>query len=578
MTFRARPVARRDKRPSWESRDRRNLFLNLGFGLAVVAALLILAIAVGWWYYNDHLVSVGKVDGVAISKDELRDRYTIEQWRLLEATNRIRTEVAAGHLTQSQADLQNQYIDNQTQNLAAIALERIIDNRIQAKLATEEGITVSDGDIDARLTEEATIKEARHAWQIEVKPQATGNDAPTSDQIAAARAKIDGALADLKAGKAWNDVAQSVSTDSATAPQGGDLGWISKDDTQTDEGFLTALFAAQQNAPTDVIQGEDGIFRIGRVTEIAPESVDSAYQDKIVNDGVDLAKYRAVVRGDVIRKKLEDKLVADAMKPGPQREVSEIYLSKATTELSKDSVKVRHILYSPNDDPSAASNGTIPDSDPAWAKAKADADAAYAKLQTDISQFDAIARKESDEESARGPDGTGGVLSGYVSAGGDYTESFSKPILDAHPTDGQLLPPIKTEFGWHIVQVLSHVPDLAQVKTKLDAGTADFAATARDISEGQEASRGGDLGWIANGQLQKELSDAIFATPVGKISAIVTIENDGQYLFYVAKEEQRTAEGRQLDAIRQRLFSDWYGPKKDAVQIERDPSLTGSGG
>jgi parvulin-like peptidyl-prolyl isomerase len=577
MTFRARPVARRDKRPSWESRDRRNLFLNLGFGIAVVAALLILAVAVGWWFYNDHLVSVGKVDGVAISKDELRDRFNIEQWRLHEATNRIRTEVTAGHLTQSQADVQQQYIDNQTNNLAAISLERIIDNRIQAKLATEEGVTVSDGDIDARLTEEATIKEARHAWQIEVKPESTANEAPTTEQIAAAQTKIDAALSDLKAGKAWDEVAQSVSTDSATAPQAGDLGWISKDDTQTDEEFLTALFAAQENTPTDVVQGTDGIFRIGRVTEIAPESVDGAYQDKISNAGLDLAKYRSVVKGDVIRKKLEDKLVADAEKPGPQRDVSEIYLTKATTELPKDAVKVRHILYSPNDDPSGASDGTIPDTDPAWDKAKADAEAAYATLQADISQFDAIARKDSDEESARGPDGTGGVLSAYVSDNGDYTESFSKPILAAHATDGQLLPPIKTEFGWHIVQVMSHVPDLAQVKAKLDAGTADFAATARDISERQEASRGGDLGWVARGQLQKELSDEIFATPIGKTSGIVAIPNDGVYLFYVAKEEQRTAEGRQLDAIRSRLFSDWYGPKKNAAQIERDPSLTGTG-
>ena len=578
MTFRAKPVARRDKRPSWESRDRRNLFLNLGFGLAVVAALLILAVAVGWWYYNDHLVSVGKVDGVAISKDELRDRYVIEQWRLQEANNRIRTEVAAGHLSQSQADAQKQFIDNQTQNLAAIALERIIDNHIQAKLATQEGISVSDADIDARLTVEATTKEARHSWQIEVKPEATGNDAPTADQIAAAKTKIDGALADLKAGKSWNEVAQSVSTDSATAPQAGDLGWIYKDDSQTDEAFLNALFAAQLNTPTDVVQGADGIFRIGRVTETAPQSVDAAYQSKIVDNGLDMAKYRNVVRGDVIREKLEDKLVADAAKPGPQREVSEIYLSKATTELPKDAVKVRHILFSPNDDPQSASSGSIPDSDPAWAKAQQDAQAAYTTLQADISQFDALARKESDEESARGPDGTGGVLSGYVAANGEYTESFSKPILDAHATDGQLLPPIKTEFGWHVVQVMSHVPDLAQVKAKLDAGTADFAATARDISEAGEASRGGDLGWIAKGQLQKELSDAIFATPIGKTSAIVTIENDGQYLFYVTKEEERTAVGRQLDAIRTRVFTDWYGPKKDATPIERDPSLTGAGG
>jgi parvulin-like peptidyl-prolyl isomerase len=578
MTFRARPVVQRNQKPSWESRDRRNFFLNLGFGLAVVAALLILGVAVAWSYYNDHLVSVGKVDGQSITKDELRDRYQIENWRLMEARNRVRTEHAAGHMTQAQADGQEQFIAQQINQLASIALERIIDNRIQAKLATEEGISVSDADIDARLVEEATIKESRHAWQIEVKPESTAGKPPTSDQIAAARKTIDGALADLKAGKAWDDIAKTVSTDAATAPQAGDLGWIGKDDTQTDEAFLTALFAAPQGTPTDVVEGDDGIFRIGRVTEIAPETVDNVYTEKITNEGLDLAKYRTVVRGDVIRKKLEDKLVADASKPAPQRETSEIYLSQTTVDLPDDAVKVRHILYSPNDDPSGAQDGTIPADDPAWGQAKLDAEAAYAKLKADPSQFDAIARSESDEQPALGPDGTGGVLDAYVAPGSDtYTPTFSQPILDAKPSDGQILPPIKTEFGWHIVQVISHAPDLAKIKTRIDGG-ADFATIARDISEGAEASSGGDLGWVARSQLDKQLIDAIFATPVGKTSAVVSVEGQGQYLFKVMKEEERTAEGRQLEAIRSRVFNDWYQPKKDAVAIERDPNLTGTGG
>ena len=57
------------------------------------------------------------------------------------------------------------------QQLASIALERLIDTRIQADLATEEGITVTDADIDARLITEATTPETRHAWVIEVAPQ-----------------------------------------------------------------------------------------------------------------------------------------------------------------------------------------------------------------------------------------------------------------------------------------------------------------------------------------------------------------------------------------------------------------------
>lgn len=578
MTFRARPVVKRTQKPNWESRDRRNFYLNLGFGLVVLAAVLILAIAVAINYYNEHLASVGSVDGQSITRDDFRQRGTIEQWRLDEAGRRIQTLLVAGRLTQAQADLQKQYLQQQAQQIGTFVLERIIDSRILAKLAPAEGVTVTDTDIDARLIEEATTKEERHAWQIEVKPQVDGGaSAPTTAQVEAARAKITQARADIKGGKSWDDIAKTVSTDTSTAAQAGDLGWLSANDSQADEAFLKALFAAQVNSPTEVMQGADGIFRIGRVTEIAPESVDSAYTAKIVNDGIDLAKYRAVVATDLLRTKFEDKLVADATKPAPQRDVSEIYLSQTTVDLPPEAVKVRHILFSPNDDPNAAQSGSIAADDPAWAKAKADADAAYARLQADISQFDTIARAQSDEQSARGPDGSGGVLDSYVTATSGYVPEFSKPILDAKPIDGQLLPLIKTAFGYHIVQVMSHKPDLAQIKSRVDAG-ADFGSIAHDISEGQEASKGGTLGWIARGQLQKELIDAIFAAPVGTTSQVVTIAGDGAYLFKVTAEEQRTPEGRQLDEIRSRVFSDWYDPKKAAIKVERDPALTSSSG
>ena len=578
MTFRAKPVVKRSTKSSWESRDRRNFYLNLGFGLVVALAILILLVAIGLSYYNDNLASVGSVNGQNISKADLRERALIETWRLKEAQSRVRTETVAGRLTQAQADVQNQIIDQQRQQLVAISLERLIDNRIQADLATQEGVAISDADIDARLIEEATTREARHVWLIEVKPTVDAGAAdPTSAQVAAAKSKAETALRDLLGGKTWDEIAKAVSTDTSTAPQAGDLGWLNADDSQVDEAFLTAVFSAPLDTPSVVIQGEDGVFRIGRVTEISAEAVDGAYQAKLANDKVDIVKYREVVRGDVIRQKLEDKIVADAIKPGAQRQVAQIYVTAATVALPADAVKVRHILFSPKDDPAGAQAGDIPDTDPAWTQAKTDADAAYAKLLTDLTQFDTIARAESDEQSARGEAGTGGVLSAYVSADGNYVESFSTPILAAKPKDGQLLPPIKTEFGYHIVQVLNHRPDLAAIKTKVDGG-ADFAQLARDLSEGAEATRGGDLGWIAKGQLPEALIAGIFGATVGKTSDVVVVADDGSYLFNVTAEEQRTPAGRQLEQIRSTAFRDWYALKKAAVTIVRDDAITNATG
>jgi parvulin-like peptidyl-prolyl isomerase len=522
---------------------------------------------------------VGSVDGTSISKAELRERVTMEDWRLEQAKNKIRTQVNAGRLTQAQADVQNQIIEQQSQQIVAIALEHLIDNHLQAKLAGEEGIAVTDADVEAQLTEEATTPEERHVWVIEVEPSvAEGEVEPDAQAIAEAKAKAAAALRDLRSGKSWDEVAKTVSTDTSTAPQAGDLGWLNADDSQADEPFLAAAFAAAANTPTDVIEGDDGIFRIGRVTEIAPETVNDAYRDQLANDNIELAKYLAVVRGDVVRQKLQDKIVADAIKPGPQREVQEIYIAESDAEAPPTAVKVRHILYSPKDDPGGASGGDIPEDDPSWAQAKADADAAFEALKTDPTKFDQMARTESDEGSALGVSGSGGKLPGYVTEDSQYVDSFKDAVTVPNLRDGQILAPFKTEFGYHIVQVMYHPTDkvhMDKLKTQADGGT-DFATLARDNSEASTGGSGGDLGWVAKGQLGDEQDAAIFAAPIGGTSDVIVVADDGTYLFKVLAEETRTPEGRQLDDIKSSAFGDWYQLKKDAVTIERDESITGS--
>jgi parvulin-like peptidyl-prolyl isomerase len=583
MTFRAKPVVKRSHRPSWESQDRRNFYLNLGFGLVVVAAILILVIAAGLSWYNEHLASVGSVDGQGISKDEFADRYAIETWRLEEAERQIRSLNVAGRLTDSQAQLQQSVIEQQRNQLPALTLERLIDTKLQAKLAAAEAVAATPADIDAQLVKEATTKESRHAWMIEVKPATdAGALEPTAAQIQAAKATADAALRDLQGGKSWDEVAKTASTDASSAPQAGDLGWVTRDDRQADEGYLEAVFAADVDVPTAVIEGEDGIFRIGRVSEISPESVDANYTEKLENDGIDLEKYRAVVAGDVIHQKLEDQVVAEATKAGPQRDVREIWIQAAAADLPADSIKVRHILYSPKDDPAAASNGDIPDTDPSWAAAEADARAAYDKIKADPAIFDSTARAESDETSARGVTGTGGKLP-YFDSTSSVDEAFLGAIMKPGLGPGSLLEPVKSAFGWHVIQVMYPPTDaerIAELKTKADGG-ADFAALARDNSEAASAGAGGDLSWVAKGQLDDRLSAAIFATPIGKTSEIVTIADDdatkdGVYLFKVAAEETRTPEGRQLEELKSTAFSSWYSLKKAGVTIERDETITGA--
>ena len=578
MTFRAKPVVKRDHRPAWETQDRRNFYLNLGFGLIVLLAVLILAIAAGLSWYNSHLAPVGSVDGEQITKDEFADRYKIETWRLDEAEARARTSVTAGHLTEAQGTSLQSSIQQQRQSLPSTTLERLIDTKYQAKLAAQQGVTVTPEEIDARLAVEATTPESRHLWVIEVAPQTDlGAIGPSAAQKSAARAKAEAALKDIAGGKSWEDVARTVSTDASTGPQAGDLGWLQANDTRPDEAWLKAVFAAPVNTPTAVIEGTDGIYRIGRVTEIAPASVDAAYQTKFENKGIDLAKYRAVVQGDVIHDKLQAKIVADVTGSGPQRKVQEIYIHEAAADLGADAIKVRHILYAPKGDPQNASN--VPASDPSWAAAQSQATAAYVRIKNDPNLFDAIARKESQETQAQGPSGSGGKLP-YFDSGSSVDSEFLKAITAPGLKDGDVLPPVKSAFGWHVIQVMYHPTDdehMKALKTAADGGK-DFGILARDNSEAPSAGLGGDLGWIAKGQLADQLTNAIFATPIGKTSDVVTVAGDGTYLFKVLAEETKTPEGRQLDELKSTAFSRWYDSKKSSVVITRDETIANTTG
>ena len=171
MTFRAKPVANRPHRPSRDGESRRNLYLNIGFGVAVVAAVLILVgyVAINW--YSQHLAAAASVNGDSITRDDFAARAQIELWRLQQQIDRVNAAVADGRLTSAQAQNQLQSISSQGESntLAPLVVERLIDGKIQARLATDEGITITPEQIDAKITEEATTPEQRHAWIIAVE-------------------------------------------------------------------------------------------------------------------------------------------------------------------------------------------------------------------------------------------------------------------------------------------------------------------------------------------------------------------------------------------------------------------------
>jgi len=566
MTFRARPVARRRGRAGWDAGDRRNSLINAGFFLAIGISVLILLGYAAWSWYDTHFGAAATVEGKVITKDDLRNRIAIENFRLDYVESRIQTLMAKGRMTASDGAQQLDFVSQRRQQLADLTLQRLVDISLMTKLAAENGVEVTPADVDAQVTEEATEPAERHSWMIEVEPSPDPKTGQIGDeQKRTALGNAQRALARLKHGESWDDVAKTVST-SGNAPQAGDLGWITKD-TGYDPKFMDAVFASPLNQPTDVITGDDGTYRIGRATEEAAAEVDPTLQTQVEDAKINFADFRAALSGDALRKKLDDKIVADLGKPGTQRHVLEIKLPEPNTSSvgTEPGVKTRWIVYAPDDDMAKAR--TLPADDPAWAAAKAQADAAYTDLKAHPDKFDATARAGTDELSGRD---TGGKQP-WIYPSTPIDTAIKNAVLADGLQDGQLLEPVKGEAGYYVIQYMRGLGEGEDtyLKTLKDKATDDatFRQLAIDNSETEGAKDGGDAGWIAKDQLDEQLDNAVFGTAIGQNSDVVTVSGDGSYLYRVLGEETRQPTDEQLKIFKDSGFNNWYTRQKEAAKI-----------
>lgn len=567
MTLRARPVARRRGRAGWDSGERRNSLINLGFTIAIaVSALILVGYGIFSWY-DSHFGAAATVNGVVITKDQFVSRLRVENFRLDYIENRIRTLMAKGRITQDDGQQQISAINQRRQQLAGLTLERLVDIQLMSQLAGERNLTATEAQIDEQLVEEATTNEQRHVWMIEIDPNVdpeTGEVEDEQDREALGRAQR--ALARLKNGESWEDVARTAS-DSALAPQAGDLSWLAEE-SGYDQAFMKAVFAAEINVPTEIVKGEDGSYRIGRYTEVSAKELDAGFQTAIVENGIPLAEYREAARGDVIRQELTAAVVAELKQPAPQRDTLEIYIPEPNTSSSGFEVgaKVRWIVYAPNDDMAKAED--LPLTDPAWAKAKREAELTYAALKTHPNSFDSRARAESDEASAKG---TGGKQP-YIYGTTTIDPAIRVAALATGLQPGQLLAPLKGTDGWYVIQFMRSSEGgedawLESLKAKATSPAA-FRQLAIDNSQAPDAKDGGDLGFITRGQMSAELEKVIFEAPVGGLSEVVSVENDGYYLFMVEAEETREPTEEQAKTLDSTGFQTWYTGEKTAADIE----------
>ena len=357
MTFRAKPVANKPRRQTRDSYSRRNTYLNIGFGLAVVLAVVILVGVAGFSYYGEHLAAAATVGGQTITRDDFKDAASIEVWRLQQQQARI----TGGGRGRAPDELPGPDADPVAPAAgpdpdARPAGSRAADRRPDPGGPRQGGRRQRHPRPDRR-EDRRGIDDAGAAPRLDHRRPAGGQrrarpTRPTSRRRRRRRSPTRRSPTSRPAARSGRTSRRRSRPTRRRRPAATSAG-SPRTRPRIPSGW-TRCSPLDPNKPTAVIQGDNGDYLIGKVTDVAAAQTDAAWLEKLKDAGLSVDKYRSEVSSEVLRQELDDKAVADAMASDKQRHILELALQEPGTPPLPGAVKVRHILFSPNHDPSKA--------------------------------------------------------------------------------------------------------------------------------------------------------------------------------------------------------------------------------
>jgi parvulin-like peptidyl-prolyl isomerase len=596
MTFRTRQPAKPTRRRARQIDTRRAIWMNVTFGLVVVAAVAVLGGIVFANWYADHWATISTVNGQTINKDAVRQRAAVDLARYDRQLRTYGTMRNQGAITSDEySSLSSSITQNETPaTLYANALSELQNEIILQQYADKNGISVTDAQVQAAIQKDATVPELRHVKIIGVQPTPTAPAAvPSSSDILTALTKAEQDLKDIQSGaKKWDDVFTAEGSVGATGTTG-DIGLTTKDGLNLDPELSDAIFALKNpNDITKIFKGSDGVYRFATVTEIVPTSVDSGWKDAVVAASSGDA-YTSEAHGAAVKQAVKDQIEAQYVTGATtQRSVQEIAFSPGYgAQGDGDEVKVRIMVFAPKHSVAGASG--VAATDPAWTDAKTRAQAAVDKLKADPSQFATMAKDTSNNDDTNFAAQGGEVpwlpqtlfgAGSSAQAGLGYTTVPTELFKDGL-TPNQIIGPIQEPTaGYVVLEYLGRqaAPGdrIAGLALELSAGTVDFTTVASTQSQASDASSGGDMGWVSPYMLSTQMESAIYGTPVGQVSQIVvstssstdpttgapTTSVSGYWIFKVNAQEKRVADPLQQERLAKVVFPLWldglYGTAK----------------
>ena len=195
---------------------------------------------------------------------------------------------------------------------------------------------------------------------------------------------------------------------------------------------------------------------------------DDKFNAELEKQGLTVEQLREQLRGRL----LSDKIYSAVIKKVKvtDAEIKAYYDNHKAQYLQPESREVRHILV----------------------KKKALADELYAKLKNGA-DFAQLARKYTQDEASKAD---GGNFTAYK---GKTVEPFDKFVFAAKK--GDLSKPIKTEFGWHVIEVLSEVKPAASQPLAEAKDTISSTLLQQQQNQALKA-------WVKNAQSKYEVTYA----------------------------------------------------------------------
>ena len=540
---------------------------NLTFVAAIALSALLLLGAGGYGWWSATLAPGVEVNGQGISKSEGKARADIATFKLGIEESRIRARIAAGTLTPQEGAVALQKVADARTNLSQQLTTDMVEAIAISTLAQDRSISADAAAIEAEWAKETSTPELRLMRRITISIGIGGIivGTPSDADVAAAKLKADAIAAELAAGGDFSAIAKRDSSDSY-ALDGGFIGWSAQDEDPVGDPGYDAAWALTSPGTTAVIRRSADQFVIFAVDQIRPAALDPSFDQRTSEANLDMGVYKKLAAERALRSALQNSVLAELAAPSvEQRDVSYVAIADDGTS-DQAQIEVRHILYAPNNDARKASS--LDPADPAWAAAEAEANDAFTKLQGGA-DFAGLAKGSDDASSAV----QGGLLSWAPK--GTYTKAFEDAIWAEGLKQGDLLGPIKTEFGYHIIRFEARKQSL---KFRLELLAKQLAAPGTDFETTAKAAIAGGVddpftgmafshvGFVSRYSITTDLSQLVWKLQPGEVSGVESTQNSF-IIVKVSAAEQRPLSDVQLTAINGNGFNYWLNDYVASAEI-----------